>query len=81
MEILHFMVKRWLSRVNGNPKEKEETDLNSTSVTAMNMDKAKMVDVLVTNERRIAIAKHFESLKMNHDSVYSLVQSLGSGVW
>lgn len=60
MEILHFMVKRWLSRVNGNPKDKEETDLNSTSVTAMNMDKAKMVDVLVTNERRIAIAKHFE---------------------
>lgn len=80
MEILHFMVKRWLSRVNGNPKEKEETDFNSTSATAMNMDKAKMVDVLVTNER-ITIAKHFESLKMNHDSVYSLVQSLGSCVW
>lgn len=51
-------VRRLFSRMNGNPREKEGTDLsgrlhNGSSTAAVNENKANQADVLITVDRSI----------------------------
>lgn len=65
--------KRCINRVNENPKEKLETEFNdrlhSSRPTAdVNEDKVKQDDVLITDDRRITVAKLCKNFQVSHDS-------------
>lgn len=70
-------VRRWISRVNGNPIEKE-TDISDRPHSGrpaadMNSNKIKEADALITSDRKIP----FAVLQMIPGSVCSMEQSLG----
>lgn len=53
---------RWISRVNGNSREKEGTDFSNMlssgrPVAIINKEKVKPADILTTADRRITTAK------------------------
>lgn len=61
------MVRWMVGRINGSLRKKVENDLSDwfhsgRPTTAVNGDKVKQADVLITTDRRITSAKHRESI-------------------
>lgn len=67
-------VRRCITNVNGNPRDKGETDLNDRPFVVVNEEKAKQS--LIIYDRRNTITKLFENLQVIHVSVRNLVQSV-----
>lgn len=78
-------VRRGVSRVIGNPREKWETDLSDRlcrgrPAAAVNKDKDKQA--LITDNKRISVSKLCESFQVGHGNISNLTQPLGySNVW
>lgn len=61
MEKLHDVVRRQVSRISGNPKENGEADVSDRPRSSRSA-----ADALITDDRRITIAKLCEDLQLSH---------------
>lgn len=68
---------RRVSTVNGTFREKGETYQKEKPITAVNGDMVKQINVLITVQRRITIAKLYESFQIYYGCACSLLHFLG----